>query len=222
MNISLKTKIVSTDNLYFLQFLYPNYIISNNIPLYKVKNSGIIYNGNVDDLIIFNLKRLYNDKYIIISDKNPDVKLHRNSDYIELFFKYSKSQLYNCMQIDEFFDLLKKHIVTGKRMPKLSMSDEENIFLLYKNMTESYSAFMKQFFALTEIEPFEVVSSKILTFLIKVMTRSLDSESPIYRRILDRANVKFGKKIKPAVMSYLSRNENSKFSFLIMIDQIIK
>ena len=222
MNISLKTKTLSTDNLYFLQFLYPNYIISDSVPPYKVKNSGIIYNGNVDDNTIFNLKRLYNDKYIIISDKSPDIKLYRNSDYVELFFKYSKSQLYNYIQKDEFFNLLKKHIITGKRIPKLSASDEENIFLLYKNMTESYSAFMRQFFALTEIEPFEVVSSKILTFLIKVMTRSLDSESIVYKSILDRANVKFGKKIKPAVMNYLLRNENSKFSFLIMIDQIIK
>ena len=91
MNISLKTKTVSTENLYFLQFLYPNYIISDSIPLYKVKNSGIIYNGSVDDNTILDLKRLYNDKYIIISDKSPDIKLYRNSDYIELFFKYSNS-----------------------------------------------------------------------------------------------------------------------------------
>lgn len=222
MSIDLRTKVVLTDNLYFLQFLYPNYIISSTIPYYKVHNSGIIYTGSYDEAIKSKLVSLYNDRYIIISDKSPDITLHKNSDYVDLFFRRSGSQLYNCISTDDFFNLLKKHIILRKRIPKLSIDDEENIFILYKNMAESYSLFMSQFFNLLEKEPFEIVVSKILTFLIKVMTRSLDTESVVYRRILDRANVKFGKKIKPSVMAYLSKNDTSKFSFFMLLDQILK
>ena len=220
LDILLKKK-VSIYDPFLLLFFYPSYTLVSDINSCIDYSKGVVYTGNVNDNILKRLELLTMGNYILLSEF-PEISLQKPSDFISTFFPHikQKKDAYDVYSMDEFIPLLKKYFIL-KKTPPLPESEDISIFQLYKSMLSSKTVFEKEYISLLDKMSANVISSSLLTFLLKVETQNYTNCSPSYKKLINSAYLKFGNKITSCVREFLESSQKTEISTFMLIESLI-
>ena len=197
-----------------------NHFISDFTQLIDYSD-GVIYKGTVTDSIVKKLDFLTSGKYIILSEF-ADMILQKPSEYISVFFPSlkEKSEQYNNYDLETFLPLLKQYYILQKKPPILK-EEESGTFQLFRSLVGSKQDLQKEYFNLLEITNIKVISSSVLTFLLKVKEQNYNNCSSSYKKLLNSAYLKFGSKIKPAVKQYIESEQKPEVALWFLLETLI-
>lgn len=207
-------KKVSIANSHFLQFLYSDYRILENVAdvVYSPK---VIFLGRLSES---NLRKvtLLCSEYILVTDYG-DISLLSVKDHIQHFFPDQTSLIsyYETYSVPEFQELIKPLLVRGASLPTVKPNDVV-IYHLFESLVGGQADFHRIFFRVLDNYAVPVITASVYTFLLRVKSRDWASVSKGYRSILNRAQIKFGPDIDPT-LSELSNYSGNDELFLYSV-----
>lgn len=218
--VDLFRKKVSISDPTILQFFYPHFYIITDFKQPIDYSQGVVYKGTITDSIISKLELLTSGRYILLSDF-PEITLQKPSDFIITFFPAlaDKAEIYNSYELEDFILIMKQYYILQRKIPVIK-EDETRIFQLYKSLVGSKVALQKEYFQILQDIPIRVVSSSILTFLLKVKEQNFTNCSPVYRKLINSSYLKFGSKIKPAIKQYIETEQKPEIALWILLETL--
>ena len=185
-------RMVSGD-LNLLMFLYPDYEVIKEIPLFPSRPA--IYVGNYDDLDLFiQTYRDNNLNFIVHNKYQCDIDLDNRFMLLSIIFKkynrYVPKYVYEMMNIldqDSFIDLCKIFWITGSW--NLKELDYENSFLdfVYSLNSSKREMIETYFKVIKDTKTFRIESS-LLTFFIRARDKTYKGKSLVYNRMINTYN----------------------------------
>ena len=218
--VDLLKKKVSISDPYILLFLYPSFHFIVDLKQPIDYSEGVIYKGTVTDSLIKKLDLITSGRYILLSEF-ADITLQKPSDYISVFFPSleDKSEQYNNYELDAFIPMFKQYLILQKKPPVLK-EEETGTFQLFRSLIGSKVDLEKEYFHLLETMSPKVISSSVLTFLLKVKDQNFNNCSPSYKKLLNSAYLKFGSKIKPAIKQYIESEQKPEIALWLLLDTL--
>jgi hypothetical protein len=205
---------------YLLLFFYPHFQIVSNLNSPIDYSTGVIYTGTVTDDVVHRLESLTLGKFILVTPFG-EVTLAKPSDFIQVFLPViaDKATRYDSYNLDQFLILLKQHYLIQRRI-NLPQESEQGVYLLFKSLLSSKLDLYKEYLTLLETTPITVLASSVLTFLNNVLEQNLTNKSSAYRSLLNSAKLKFGDRIKCAVMQYIESKQRPDVALLFLLDTL--
>ena len=218
--VDLLGKRVSISDPYFLQFFYPRFSIVNNLTSDIDYSQGIIYNGVVSDSVIEKIKCMTNGKYILISDL-CDVKLETPVDYVKTFFPVLENKIdkYSNYELSDLLPILKEYFILQKRIPILK-EEELSVYSLFE-ATVQPSKIDEVYFGLLQKMDVRILVSSFLSFLIKVNEEDYNTQSGGYKKLINKAHIRYGAKIKNAIKQYIDSEQIPELAFWNLLHNLV-
>lgn len=200
-------KIVKIDEN-FLKVLYPDYVPKSYVSFLD-RGTNVIYTGKY-----FNGLKDYlakNTKSFISVVGAPELDLSSRDKLAEYVFNlknrtYSDKYqaFFDTLDDNEFYYSLKTLLITG-RVPYI-ITESTSLYNLFQSLTLPTLEMLKIYFSVTDVFPFGVVESSLLTFLSRVANLSTDGVSPRYSMLIKQTHSKIQPQLKPAVLQYAQSN----------------
>ncbi len=219
--VDLLRKKVSIKDPYFLQFFYPHFTITNNLDSTDIDyTQGIIYTGVVSESVVKKVEYLTGGKYILVSDL-CDIKLETSTDFIKVFFPAleSKVEKYTNYDLVDLLPILKVYYILQKRVPVLK-EDELSVYSLFE-VTIHPSRVDEIYFGLLSSVDIQVLISSFLSFLIKVNEEDYNTQSVGYKKLINNAHIRHGKKIPGAIRQYMESSQIPEIAFWNLLHTLV-
>lgn len=213
-------KKVSIKDPCLLQFFYPHFMITPCVDNEMDYSQGIIYTGLITDTIIKKINLFTEGKYILITDFG-DIKLETPSDFISIFFPIleSKKEKYSNYSLEDFLPIMKVYYILQKRIPILK-EEELTIYSLFEATMQSNNLDTVYFNLLKEND-IKVLTSSFLSFLIKVNEEDYSTGSAMYKKLINKAHIKYGMKIKNAIRQYIESSQIPEMAFWNLLHNLV-
>ena len=220
METLIGKKVAITDP-YLLQFFYPRFTVVSDLSQPIDYSKGVIYTGQLLGSVQQKLTWITRGLFIIVSPYG-DIKLETPQDYIKAFMpKFENiSDKYLDYPIDEFIPLLKQYWILQRRILYYKESNQ-GVYALYRAMSSSKYEMYTAYFSLLKDMPINHIASSVLTFLQRVQTQNYDGASSGYKLSINKAYLKFGKKIRQAVLQYVKSNQSPEVALLFLLDSLL-
>lgn len=218
--VNLLKKRVSTDNLSFLQFLYPQFVVVSSLNLDIDYTKGVIYTGTITESIINNLDLITKGNYILVTQFG-DIKLNSPSDYISTLLPILKGKAkdYDTYELDEFLPILKQYYLLQEKPPILK-DEETHVYRLFKSLVASKNTMREVYFNLIQDVNISKLEASIFTFLIKVKEKNFSNCSDAYKLLLNQAYLRFGKNIRGAIQRYISLDCSKEVALWLLLESL--
>lgn len=213
-------KKVTISDPYFLQFFYPRFSIVFDLNQPIDYSKGVIYTGLISESIHQRLTWLTRGLFIIVSQYG-DITLETPKDFINAFLPmYSdKADKYLDYPMDEFIPVLKQYWIIQRRIIYYKEANQ-GVFSLYRAMTSSKTELYNAYFSLLEVMPIHKIASCVFSFLQRVQIQNYDGAGSEYKISINKAYLKFGKKIKQAVQQYVKSTQSPEVALFFLLDTL--
>ena len=187
--MNIENRMVGGD-LDLLRFLYPNYEVVEEVPLFPERPA--IYIGSLKEVDTFILRyRELGLNFIVHTPFQCEIDLNNRFVLLSIIFKkynrYVPKYVYNMMNVldyDSFINLCKYYWLTGEW--ELKELDYENSFLDFVgSLNSSKRDMITTFFNVLKDTKSYRLESSLLTFFIRARDRDYRGKSIIYNRMLN-------------------------------------
>ena len=212
-----KHVLIKPNYIEFLRFIHPHFAIVDDIDVYDSPNTqGIIYTGKCTSDIENRLNKI-TDKWIIVSGNAFNVDLSTNDGLVKNILPISYTQLKNNNDLeklykisyDELLEKVKVSLITGTHI-SLTDTVESSVYQLFSAIICSEDVLNKVFFSIVNKDNVSYILSSVLRFLGKVQSLNVKNESGWYSRLITQSNYRYGKKIKPAINTFIKSKANKE------------
>lgn len=187
--MNIENRLVAGD-LDLIRFLYPNYEVVSEIPLFPTRPA--IYTGLLKDMDLFVAKyRELGLNFIVHTPFQSEINVDNRFTLLSIVFKkynrYVPKYVYNMMNLldyDTFMSLCKFFWLTGDW--ELKEVDYEKSFLDFiGSLNSSKRDMMTTYFNVLKDTHSYRLESSLLTFFIRARDRDYKGKSIIYNRMLN-------------------------------------
>ena len=212
-----KHVLIKPNYIEFLRFIHPHFAIVDDIDVYDNPNTqGIIYTGKCTSDIENRLNKI-TDKWIIVSGNAFNVDLSTNDGLVKNILPISYTQLKSNNDLeklykisyDELLEKVKVSLITGTHI-SLTDTVESSVYQLFSAIICSEDVLNKVFFSIVNKDNVSYILSSVLRFLGKVQSLNVKNESGWYSRLITQSNYRYGKKIKPAINTFIKSKANKE------------
>lgn len=212
-----KRVLIKPNYIEFLRFIHPHFAIVDDIYVYDNPNTqGIIYTGKCTSDIENRLNKI-TDKWIIVSGNAFNVDLSTNDGLVKNILPISYTQLKSNNDLeklykisyDELLEKVKVSLITGTHI-SLTDTVESSVYQLFSAIICSEDVLNKVFFSIVNKDNISYILSSVLRFLGKVQSLNVKNESGWYSRLITQSNYRYGKKIKPAINTFIKSKANKE------------
>lgn len=223
---------ISSNNIYFLNFIHPHYEIIDNLDDYEnPKVLGIIYTGKVSENTVSHLNSLTKN-WIIINEKDFDVDLTSNEGLVKSLLPvyYNKIKtctpkneipVYNRISYESLIEQIKCMLISGEPIKEESRSNS-SVYTLFESILSTPLNLSRVYFSIVNDKNINILVSAIFTFLSKVQTKSVYRENANYARLIEMSNKRYGKYIKSGILKYAvskCKKELALYNLLTYLNQ---
>lgn len=225
---------IPSQHISFLKYIHPHFDVVDNLATYgNPRPEGIIYTGSINKDTKAKLQAL-TQQWIIVSSKEFDLDLTTNENllkhllplhYIKLKKQHKKKEdiaVYNTISYEALLEQIKLCLVDSTRQIEAVNSTETSVYILFAAILSTPANLDQVYFNLVDSSNIAVVTSSILSFLVKVQSQNITGASANYSRLIIQSYKRYGKYIKPAITKFISSKANKEIALYNLLTYLNK
>lgn len=224
---------IPSQQISFLKYIHPHFDIVDNLATYgNPRPEGIIYTGSISENTKAKLQALTR-QWIIVNNKEFDLDLTTNEGllknllplyYIKLQKQRKKEDtaIYNTISYENLLEQIKLCLIDSTYQIETVNSTETSVYILFAAILSTPANLDQVYFSIVNATNVSVITSSILSFLVKVQSQSIAGASANYSRLIIQSYKRYGKHIKPAITKFISSKANKEIALYNLLTYLNK